>query len=228
MNNYVVTGFNEKYWPSLASSWIYTLREVANYEGEVIVFGYNLSDNTIKKLKEKKVTIIENKDEKEIKLNTIKGIAELAKTKKGNIVYWDSDCFFEKNIDELFHFIENKFILSENNNFGLIGAPYYHWPFLIDINNFLIKIKKDINANLIVDQLVKNFDKLVKKVPNTWNFTDLKMLNNEQQKVIHPTGNLKKILKNQGFLFNERKNKGYIKYLEKDKGTRRLLQKKES
>lgn len=228
MNNYVVTGFDEKYWKDYGSCWIYTLREVANYGGEVVVFGNNLSDFTVGKLKEKKVLVLENKEKsnKDIRLETIKLIADFAKTKKGNIAYWDADCFFENKIDEIFHFIENKFLVSENKNCGFLAAPYYQWPFLIDINNFIVKNKKTENSEIIYEQLTKNFTKLTKTVNNSWNYTDLKVLNNEKQNVMHPTGKLKQILKNKGFLFNERKNEKYSKFLEKEKGTRRLLQKK--
>lgn len=234
MKNYVFTGFDEKYWSNWGSSWVYSLREVANYEGDVIVVDCGLSDATRNKLVEKEVAIIKSDQEGDVKKRTFVEIANYSKKNKGNFVYWDADVFFESRIEEIFKEVEDKILLSKNKNGGFIGAPYYQWVFMNDVLNFMKLTKQKDHSAKLIGCLTENFDRFVKYVSNTWNFINLNQISEnkievdeEKPIVIHPTGNLKYILEHKGFLFHERKNEGYLKFIESKPsiGVRKLLKK---
>lgn len=221
MTNYVFTGFNEKYWADFGSSWIYSLREVAQYKGEIIVIDFGLLDSSKNKLKEKDVKIIVNKGEGDLRTRTIQELARFSKSNKGKFIYWDADVFFEGNIDEVFEEINDKIILTKNKNPGFLGGPYYQWGFVEDVISFMSLAKQKTDSAMIIDCLVNHFDKFIKYVGNTWNFIELTQIDTkkieidgEKPKVIHPTGALKSLLENKGFLFHDRKNEDYLKFVE--------------
>jgi len=231
--NYVVTGFDESYWKNWGSSWVYSLREIAGYREEVIVIDCGLSSNTINKLKEKEVRVVENKENENIKLRTLKTVSTLAKESKGIFIYWDADVFFESKIDDIFKEASSKIILSKNKNFGLIGGPNYQWAFIEDVIRFNQLVQKKSSTAGLSQCLIENFQGFINYVSNTWNFVGLNELSErkleidgERPKVIHPTGGLKYSLERKGFLFHERKIPGYLEFLEKGSSISRKLIKK--
>jgi hypothetical protein len=235
MTNYVFTGLNEKYWAHFGSSWIYSLREVAQYKGEVVVIDFGLLDSSKNKLKEKEVKIIESKEEEkeDIRRKTLQEIASFSKKNKGNFVYWDADVFFEGNIDQVFNEINDKIILTQNKNPGFVGGPYYQWAFIEDTIRLMSLAKQKTSSTAVIECLNNHFGKFLNHVSNTWNFTDLTQIDTkkidvdgEKPKVMHPTGVLKSLLENSGFLFHNRQNEGYLRFVEnKSINFRKLIKK---
>lgn len=233
MSNYVFTGLDENYWTHWGSSWIYSLREVAKYGQEIVVVDCGLSDSSRKKIVEKNATIIKNEENGEIRLRTIKEISKYAKSNKGNFVYWDADVFFEECIDDIFKEIKDRIVFSENKNIGFVAGPYYQWVFLEDVYSYTNLAKQNPRSQILFNCVLNNFEKFTTYVSNTWNFTDLKIINDKnlevdggKPKVIHPTGLIKFSLENKGFLFHERKNEEYLKFIEnKTVNFRKLIKK---
>jgi hypothetical protein len=233
MSNHVFTGLNEKYWDHFGSSWIYTLREVAKYQGEIIVVDCGLHGLSKKKILEKGAKIITGSEANDIRIETIKQVSKYAKENKGKFVYWDADVFFEENIDKIFEEINEKILLTENGNPGFIAGPHYQWAFVEDIMNFMQTAKQPITSPAVFKCLIDHFEKFIRHISNTWNFTGLSQIESkkleiegEKPKVIHPTGSLKPLLEGKGFLFHDRKNDGYLKFIDGKTVTLRKLIKK--
>ena len=236
--NYVVTGINEGYWHNWGSSWILSLRDVAKYQGKVLVVAQNLSDSTKNKLRSKEVEIIEcEKDETNIRTSTIRKIMERAEKGDNKFVYWDADVFFQEEIDGIFDLIEDKFLVTKNLNRGFIAARSKRWNTLEDIEKFIELAKDEIVYEKMFDILVKNMEKLTNKVENTWNFVDIQEAKRNElglithreilQKAIHPTGNIKHTISGSGFLFFEKEKEKHQNFISsKNHTTRKLLTKK--
>lgn len=231
--NCVFTGFNESYWANWGSSWIYSLREVAKYKGQIVVIDCGLSDSTRNKINEKEALIIKNNEPGEIRLRVFNEISRYSKKNKGNFVYWDADAFFEQKIDQVFDEISDKLIICSNKNCGFLGGPFYQWAFLEDIMRFMSLTKEEKTSNSVIECLRKNFSKFLQQVSNKWNFTELYQISEKKIEVdgikpavIHPTGGLKVLLEHKNFLFHERKDEGYLKFLEnKQINFRKLIKK---
>lgn len=219
--NCVFTGFNEHYWAHWGSSWIYSLREVAKYKGQIIVVDCGLSDSTRNKINEKEALVVKNDEPGEIRLRVFNEISRYSKKNKGNFVYWDADAFFEQKIDQVFDEISDKLIICNNRNAGFLGGPFYQWVFLEDIVKFMSLTKEEKTSNSVLECLRKNFNKFLHQVSNKWNFIDLYQISEKKLEVdgakpivVHPTGGLKDLLEHKKFLFHERKDEGYLKFLE--------------
>lgn len=236
MKNYIITGFDEKYWMPWGASWILSLREKVNYQGEVFVVDCGLSTETKNKIKEKNISILECKEKVgEIRLRTIETIANFAQDNRGKFVYWDADVQFEEEVDEIFNMIENKFLITSNKNKGFIAAPNYQWFFLKDVKKFMF-LEKEKSYEKMFNCLIENFSNMIEFIDDTWNFVDIHKIknnegtievNNEKKKVIHPTGILKSILNKKNCLFEERFKEELSTYTEnKNSTSRRLLIKK--
>jgi len=224
MSNYIFTGLDDRYWDRFGASWIYTLREVAKYQGKIVIFDYGLSGLAKKKIAEKEAVVIQSEKKEDIRFETIKQICKYAKTNKGKFVYWDADIFFEENVDELFEIVEDKILLAENKNPGFIAGPHYQWAFIEDIIGFMDMAKQKANPSLVTECLEDHFEKLIKYVDNTWNFIGLDF--KTKHKAIHPAGGLKPLMIGKGLLFHDRKDIGYLKFVENKTVTLRRLIKK--
>ena len=236
--NYVVTGINEGYWQNWGSSWILSLRDVAKYQGKVLVVAHNLSDSTKNKLKSKEVEIIEcEKDEANVRTSTIRKIMERAEKGNNKFVYWDADVFFQEEIDSIFNLIEDKFLVTKNLNKGFIAAQGKRWSTLEDVEKFMELAKDNIIYENMFDLLVKNMEKLTTKIENIWNFTEIQEAKKNElglithkeilQKAIHPTGSIKYTISGGGFLFFEKEKEKHQSFISsKNQTTRKLLTKK--
>ena len=61
MFNYVITGFDEKYWNLWGESWIISLKELAEFDlSNTIIIGYDLSENTKQKILSFGVRLVES------------------------------------------------------------------------------------------------------------------------------------------------------------------------
>jgi len=232
--NFVVTGFNELYWNKWGSSWILSLRRY--YQGHVLIVDCGLSNQTKTKLKDKNVLIIENIFSlKDIRTSTIKTLANYAKTNEGKYAYWDADVFFQEDIVEIFSIISDNFVISKNHNSGFIAAKSSLWERLVDINNFVNLACKEQDFNETFLSLVKNFNKSIDEIEDTWNYTDISEISiqedkvkikDEIKKVIHPSGNIKYALENKNFLFHERNKEEYENLIENKPISKKIVFKK--
>jgi hypothetical protein len=231
MNNYIVTGFDEAYWERWGASWLISLKEIANYNGEVIVVGFNLSQSTKNKLLEHKVNCIQGVYSGNYRNDIFKCIAEFAKTNCGKFVYWDADVYFQENIDDIFDLIHDDFLITAN--VGFLAGSSGRWTKILDIYSMFLLAKSNDD---IFQCLVKHFSNFIFKIENCWNFADipnLKDLNKKLvikdkiQKVIHPCGSVKNVLDGRNILFWEREKDLYRQFFEK-KTSRKLVFNKKS
>ena len=227
MHKYAVTGFDERYWQTWGASWLLSLKEFAKHDPEqIIIVGYDLSQNVKKKIEETGAWLLPGKFTGDFRKDTLKTIAEFANGETGIYAYWDADAFFQEDISEVFDLAKDNFVYSSNRNPGFLAGPHYQWMYLRDIQNMMNFAGND---NDLYWCLLTHFDKFTAKVDDTWNFTDVPHLkdvegllryNDKVQKVIHPSGPIKPFLDDRKIVFWERYKDLYYKFTEKKKHTR--------
>lgn len=229
MKKYIATGFDNTYWTYWGASWLTSLKDLAKYEGEIIIIDYNLSSSAKAKIKDMGVNLIPSTSNKDsYRYNTIRIISELAKKENAIFAYWDADVYFQDKIDEIFDLAKSSLVVSENLNSGFIAGPSSEWNLVRDACSVVSFFKK---SN--IHEYILNSSK-VKRISNTWNFVEMPQLTlvNDQfvnkdivQKVIHPCGEIKSLLPKRNILFWEKHKDLYEAFVERkiNTGTRILI-----
>ena len=211
MKNYVVTGFNEPYWKQWGSSWLISLLEFAKFDPkQILITGFNLSLKTRKTIIQTGVSLICKDQSDNIRFDTIKSIIDLAIKEPAIFAYWDADAFFQEDISDIFKIAKNDLFVSSNLKHGFLVGPSHQWMYIQDVINFMSFFNDKSNLH---NCLTNHFKKIVFTTDDTWNFTDVGRLENHNsklqfknttQKVIHPTGEIKRNLETKNILFWER------------------------
>lgn len=212
MENYVITGFDEKYWHLWGESWLISLSKIAKHNIEnTIIIGFNLPCRIKAKIEKTGVVLINRKTSGEIQSETLRTIASFSKKESGIFAYWDADVYFQDNINDVFDLAKNDLIISKNCNSGFIAGNHQHW---LHLNDLFTAIDFVGHENTLFTCLTKHFKSSLKILDNNiFNFTDMTLLkdiddklmyNNEIQKVIHPSGKIKHFLNNRNILFWDR------------------------
>lgn len=223
MDNYVITGFNEKYWHLWGESWLISLSKIAKHNIEnIIIIGFDLPERIKEKIIATGVVLINRKTSGLIQSETLKAIAGFSKKESGIFAYWDADVYFQDNINDVFNLAKNDLIVSENCNSGFIAGTNQHWLHLNDLFNTMDFIG---HKETLFQCLIANFKSSIKVLDNNiFNFTDMTLLkdidgkltyNEEVQKVVHPSGKIKDFLQNRNLLFWERHKDLYQDFSER-------------
>lgn len=231
MQNYVVTGFNEEYWHFWGVSWLVSLKEFAKHNpGQTIVVAYDLPVSIKNKIIETGVILIPHQFSDDIRSSTIQVILDLAKKESALFAYWDADVFFQDQINEIFDLGKNDLLVSKKP--GFIAGSSQKWLYLEEVLNIMSLTHDTSNVH---DCLLAHFDKLISIVDDTWNFTEVPYLKDIDgylafkgipQKVIHPSGEIKRMLINRNILFWERHKDLFSRSLERKKiNFRKLISK---
>lgn len=229
MQKYAVTGFDENHWNRWGTSWLISLKELARFDGEIIVVGFGLSASIREKIISTGAMYLPGDFTGNIREDTLRKITELSIGKPGVYAYWDADVYFQINVDEVFDLAKDKFVVSANRNPGFLAGPHWQWQYLKDIQNMMIFVegRPDVYACL-----VKNFGEFVSTVDNTWNFTDIPSLKPEGNLLahkghiphaIHPSGPMKIYLTGRDIFFWERHKDLFQKFTERRKSSSRKL-----
>lgn len=181
MDRYVVTGFDDNYWPSWGSSWILSLKEFAKFKENILVVDLGLSSLTKHKLSKFGVYVLPAKGEGQ--LGIFKTIIDFASNYSGIFAIWDVDVYFQKPIDDIFELAQHKITITENP--GFYAASSLSFPWLNEMQDMLSFIFK--NNTFFHESLKNNFLSCREIVEDTWNFVDI-FNDFEEQKVINPRG----------------------------------------
>jgi hypothetical protein len=200
-----VTGFNEEY-SNYGLSWLISLRNLAQYNGDIKIFGYDLSTSTKSIIKKFDVDLIECQNCSNIRNDVLIKIKNIS----GKIAFWDADAWFQDKIDEVFDLDE----IATTENQGFFYAP--KWKILGDLIEF--STRNNLNFNLS-----KQFNYLCIKLDPTWNYTKIIDLKNDEKltcqnsivKVVHPAGQIKKHLENLNIFFWDRHKDLFLKHTKK-------------
>ena len=214
MENYIATGFNEIYWKRWGVSWIASLREFAEYKGDILVVNFGLSISTRKKLAELGVTILPGGYEANFRVGILNAISEFAEKHSGIFAVWDADVYFQDNIDEIFDLAKDQLVITDN--VGFYAGTSKDLASFKEIQNLISFIQQE---NHFAHEYLPYFPQ-ARKIGNTWNFTEVTKLqddgkftfNNEIQKVIHPAGPIKDFLPGRKIAFWERHKDVFKKY----------------
>lgn len=238
MNNYILTGFDEKYWPTWGISWILSLKKT-NFKDKILIVDLGLLEET-----KKKITSFENvfvlpllaPTTTDHRLNVLLTILEFTKNLKGKCVYWDADvCFQSAELESIFDHIEDdKFILSENKNFGFLAVNLSTLRLLKNINKYLQRYKNQNNFNSVMDLLTIDFNDMINFIDNTWNQIDIDNVSFDNNKIkvggkipkaIHFASITKKSFEGKGLFYQERNKQEILSILGKGLKTRPIFKK---
>jgi len=214
MPNCIVTGFDEIYYKKFGLFWLISLREIAKYQQDIVIFGKNLPlsiKNTIHKFDAKIIDC--NFHDRN---NILKNIKTIDFDK---CVYYDADVWFQDTIDELFDFEFEQINISQNMNFGFIATCKKNWTLFSDFSKLF-----DLFDDDCLITFYTQFKEKFSFVDNTYNLIELFSLtedehklkvNNKVAKVIHPSGAIKNQLGNSNLSFSERHKDLIAKFSEK-------------
>lgn len=214
MDRYVVTGFNEYYWHQWGVSWIASLKELAKFDENILVVDFGLSQITKNKLIEYGAYLLPGVGS-DFRVGIFNAILDFSKKYPGIFAIWDADVYFQSNIIEIFGQAKNNLLITKNP--GFYAGTHEHIQTLSKIQTLVSHIQ---NAHFF-DCLKNYFPQLYLEVDDSWNFTDVAQ-NIDDKKVIHPTGDIKKMFNNQNIAFWERHKDIYNKYAG-TYGVKRLL-----
>lgn len=197
MDRYVVTGFDDNYWPSWGSSWILSLKEFAKFNDNILVVDLGLSQSAKAKLSDFGAYVLPAKGKG--RLGIFRTISDFAADYPGIFAVWDADVYFQKPIDEIFELARHKIAITENPGFYAVSGQSFPW--LREMQDMLSFIFR--NDIFFHESLKNHFLSCREIIDNTWNFIDVSR-SLEDQKVIHPSGKIKSLLPGRDILFWER------------------------
>jgi len=232
MKNYVVTGFDEEYWHLWGASWLVSLLELAKHDPEhIVVIGYNLSSSTKNKILNTGVMLFPGISSGNIQTDTLRAITEFSRKEAAIFSYWDADAYFQDDISEIFNIAKDDLIVSSNRSPGFLAGPSYQWMCVQDILNIMSFMN---DKGSVHECLSTHFSNFITKTDNTWNFTDIPHLKDvdgkltykgQVQKVVHPTGQIKRTLNNRNIFFWERHKDLHQSMGRRKTGVRKLVTK---
>jgi hypothetical protein len=232
MKNYVVTGFDEEYWHLWGASWLVSLRELAKFDPEhIVIVGFNLSASTKAKIQETGAMLFPGLSSGDIRSDTMRAITDFAKKEAAIFAYWDADVYFQEDISEVFKIAKDDLVVSSNRSPGFLAGPSYQWMCVQDVLNIMSFMN---DKGSLHECLATHFSKFITKIDNTWNSTDIPHLKDvdgkltykgKVQKVVHPTGQIKRTLNNRNIFFWERHKELYQSVDRKKTVCRKLMPK---
>lgn len=202
--NYVVTGFDENYWERWGLSWIISLKELAKFQGTILVVDFGLPQSIKNQVKNLGAYLLPSQGEAH-RLAILEAISGFAAKYPGVYAIWDADAYFQSSIDEVFELASRQIVLTESP--GFFACPH-------DQFGRLNKIKQ--LAELFQDSIhncLSYFPNAYTKIEDAWNYTQVANLQElDCQKVIHPEGRIKALMTGKKIAFWERYPDLYEKY----------------
>jgi hypothetical protein len=209
--NYIVTSICEKDFSKFGISWLSSLFDYTNYDGEIIFIDEGLSEFTKSKLLKNGIIVLDK-----IGNFVITSLKNFVLDNKGVYAYWDSSCIFQKDIKEVFDLCDNKILYTRENGFYAFDSKYLNLvESLFELCSFLKTDPKDFfeyyKESLLLD--------------NKWNFKEVFKLNNiqgnlcfegELQNILNYSNEYQNLI-GKNLLFWEKNKECYEFYLNKFK-----------
>lgn len=221
--NFITTILSENFWNPWGISWISSLIEFADTKAKIIVIDCGLSGKTYKKLIELGVSVLPNVPSKGFQQTALTTIQKFDSGKKENkYLFFDADIWFQMPVDELFDVVDDRFLLTNNLNFGFLGFSSESFKKYEIIQNYC-SFTHDDDPFIC---LVNHFPNFVKKVDDKYNFNKLPELktkegmlvyNDEPQVALHFQGILKSCSNKKNLFYHERYPDLFAKYNESKK-----------
>lgn len=215
MQTYVATGFDDNLF-RYGISWIASLKELAKYDGKIIVVGFDLSNKNKDKVLSTGVRLIEEPPSDNIKRITYDHIIKIASEEDAVFAYWDAVVYFQKNITHVLQLAEKKFAACSS---GFLAGPSKYWTILKDLKNIASFLNIDCEYHAI---LLQHFSSLVQEVESSWNYYEPARLKDkagvlcfrgEPVHVIHVHNEIEKFVATKNILFWERHKKVFEHYM---------------
>lgn len=93
--NHIITAFDKKYWDKWGESFITSIKELAKFEGKIIIIGINGFHKKIKNV----IFISQEKHFSDISLDNLHTLNLYAQKNEGNYLWVDGDSYFQDKID---------------------------------------------------------------------------------------------------------------------------------
>ncbi|RTK95645.1 MAG: hypothetical protein EKK64_06200 [Neisseriaceae bacterium] len=177
--NYAVTSVSEKDFTKAGISWLSSLFDFSNYDGEIIFIDFGLSESNKSKLLNNGIIVLDQVD------NSVPAsLKNFVESNKGIYSYWNCNCVFQDDINLLFELCNNKILYTENSGFYAFDSIYFNLiQSLYDLCSFLEKEQEDFFE----------YYKQAVLVENIWNFKNITNLSDIQGKLCF-NGNVQNVL----------------------------------
>ena len=224
----VVTSFDQKYWTDWGTSWVASLKELARYEGKVLVI--NLGDlpfGAQTRLETLGFTVIPAIRRYKPPLDRFLTLAHYCRVNPGYYAYWEADAYFQAPLDGVFRTEQLVAVLDRTEfspskdkySTGFLAGPAAAWDVFGSFLAFAAEFGNRSDQN-ILNAFARDFQGRVAEAEETWNYTavtNLKWrdgfyLGNELVNVVHPPSPLKYNQEGRQFLFRERYRQLYAEW----------------
>lgn len=215
MQTYVVTGFNNNFF-RYGISWIASLKELAKYNGNILVVGFNLSSLNKDRILATGAQLIEETALVDFKKITFHHLSEIANKENAVFAYWDPFVYFQKDISEILRLAESNFVACAP---GFLAGPSKYWKYISDLN----RIASFLGVNAEYDQILsEHFGGFVKKIDSLWNYSEpaklkdnsgLLSFRGEPANAIYIYDEIEKFVIAKNILFWERHREIFQKYI---------------
>lgn len=207
--DFVVTGFSDRSWNPWGASLLLSLRNIAKTEANVEVYDFGLSNRTRKKIDSLGIQVLQGERCGSIRSSTIEHVVGRAQSGENRFVYLDCDFWLQQSIDHVFDMIDDRIMICENLDHGLVGLSQCSSKKL----NLVKKVFSMFSEKDGHGKLHQHFDGFFNKIPNKYNVMDLPSLDDsdgvltyksEPAVGIHPAGFMKYAICRRNLMFSER------------------------
>lgn len=207
--NYVVTVLDERYWSPWGISWLASLLEISQTKARPVVLSLGLKPETMHTLRSHKVQVTNIHPASTFRDSAAIYIAKLAENTDHKFAYFDADCWFQFNVDELFNQLDDRLTVVQGTNLGCVAGNAKAWKNFVDTSRMLRYFKE----NDLLKSYVTCFKHNCAEVSYIWNCMDLPnlkdtkgvlALNEQPVHVIHPISRFKNVDSTIKVLFHDR------------------------
>lgn len=205
---YIVTGTNQEYFEKWGNPWIFTLQEIAGFDGKILLFGQAETSH-----------VQVESCELVSKINLWLKIAEYAESHPGFFYYWDMDVIFQEKIPDL---EGDSLFYCENNDPGFVAGSAIAWRRFSQFIHLCLQTQVGLSDSKILNFYTSHFAKFCTALPDNWNFVDIPKLKDSAGRLsseskipwaIHFVGEIKRHLAGRSILVSERYPNEYKKWL---------------
>ena len=112
MKQLIYTTFlpKNKEYEELIFEWLISLRFLAKYEGEVVVFDYGMLESLVKQIKKFDVSVVKVQGRSSEHISNARNIDTIPTLKKYQnyvMAHYDADVWFQKSLDPMFEYASN-------------------------------------------------------------------------------------------------------------------------
>jgi hypothetical protein len=194
LNKFLVSSFDEAYFAKYGVSWFASLKEIANFDGMVILLAFDIENQKIiDVLKSNNIVVLSKKNVTDKRREVFDTISELQAHSQGMFSYFDIDGYFNDDISDLFEIKTDEYLMfASDYNMGFCYGSNFGWQMYRDYRTF----EKFFQFEHSISGFV-NFNKRIAQIDNIWNCLEPNRLSSDvKPKFIHYNRSIKQVTDN--------------------------------